>query len=118
MRENRGQMLFIMNEEEDREEESEEGLEEKENETVELKLMEVDGETDIALQNIHGFSEKGTIKLKGRINGRELIMSVDSRASHNFIHQGLVKEPLQTTKGTKFGVTIRRQNGNSRARSM
>ncbi|TYK02774.1 pleiotropic drug resistance protein 1-like [Cucumis melo var. makuwa] len=64
-------MLFIMNEEEDCEEEPEEGTGENEPETVELKLMKVNGKTEIALRNIHGFTEKGTIKLRGRIKGRE-----------------------------------------------
>lgn len=79
-------MLFIMNEEEDCEEEPEEGTGENEPETVELKLMKVNGKTEIALRNIHGFTEKGTIKLRGRIKGREVIVLVDSRECYNFIH--------------------------------
>lgn len=41
-----------------------------ENETVELKVMEVGDGTKFAQHPIYGFLEKGTIKLRGKIEAR------------------------------------------------
>ena len=44
------------------------------NGTVELEMMEVGDDKEIALQAIHGIEKMGTIKLKGTIKGRSVIL--------------------------------------------
>lgn len=54
-----------------------------------------------------GFPEKGTIKLRGEIKGRSIILMINSEATNNFIHRRIVDElNLLVIEGTKFGVTI------------
>ena len=103
--------VIILNEEEGREEaatnENTKTKRETGTEIIKLKTLEVTGETKIALQTILGFTSKGTMKLKGKVRDREVIILINSGATHNFIHQGVVEEPkLPLEKGTKFGVTI------------
>ncbi|KAA0032689.1 peroxidase 64 [Cucumis melo var. makuwa] len=58
--------------------------------------------------NIHwDIDERGTTKLRGTVSGREVIILIDSWATHNFIHQGIVEELALSLEGkTEFGVTI------------
>lgn len=58
-------MLFIMNEEEKMGEFAE--TKNLEIETMDLKAIEIDEETEIALQTIMEFPEKGSIKLRGEV---------------------------------------------------
>lgn len=47
------------------------------------------------------------MKLRGTVRGREVIILIDSGATHNFIHQGVVEELNLQLKGkNKFKVTI------------
>lgn len=87
-------MLFILNEEEDREEAATRG--DTETEVVELKTLEVMRKMEITLRTILGFTSKGTMKLNGILRGREVI-----------ILNGIVEElKLPLAKETNFGVTI------------
>lgn len=43
--------------------------------------MEVGDQTKIGLSTLHGFTEKGTIKIKGKIQGREAVVLINSRAT-------------------------------------
>lgn len=117
VRENRELMLCIMNDEVETDEEGE--IESEENEIMELKSMELGDDTEISLRSLHGFSEKGTIKLKGKIKGREVVNLNNSGAPHNFIRQKIVWElGLPVVEGTKFGVTIGDSTTNIWARHM
>ncbi|TYK26552.1 Retrotransposable element Tf2 [Cucumis melo var. makuwa] len=74
---------------------------------VEFKTLKVKGETEILLRTILGFTSKGTIKLRGTVRGREVIILIDNGATHNFIHQGVVEESVLPLEGkTKLIVTI------------
>lgn len=77
-------MLFIMNEEEETNEEDE--AKTIEFETMDLKIMEITEDTKIALQTIMGFPNKGMLILKGDIKGKSLIVLIDSGKTHNFIY--------------------------------
>ncbi|KAA0033896.1 retrotransposon protein [Cucumis melo var. makuwa] len=102
---NRELMVFITNAEEELENEKEK--EEVETEEVEFETLEVKRKTEISLRTILGFTSKGTMKLRGTIKGRKVIILIDSGATHNFIHQGIVQELALSLHGkTKFGVTI------------
>ncbi|TYK28795.1 uncharacterized protein E5676_scaffold403G001610 [Cucumis melo var. makuwa] len=98
-------MLFITDDEVELEEEGE--PEPEVNEIVELKTMELREDAEISLRSLQGFFDKGTIKLKGKIKGREVVILIHSGATHNFIHQKIVWElDLLVIEGYKFGVTI------------
>lgn len=66
-------MLFILIEEEGTEEE--EIIEGMEEEIVELKNLKVPEGTEIELKTIMGFATKGTVKLKGMVKGKEVIVA-------------------------------------------
>lgn len=45
--------------------------------------------------------------MKGYVEGKEVVVLIDSGATHNFIHQALAEEKkLPMEKGTQFGFTI------------
>lgn len=105
VKEKRKLMLFTMNEEEGEGEGN--VLMEREEEVMELKNLKVPIETEIQMRTIMGFSSKGTMKLKGVVKDKEVLILIDSGATHNFIHQVLVEElKLTIEEGTAFGVTI------------
>ena len=105
VKEKRELMLFIMNEEESKEEEGK--MEEEPGETVELNHLDFAEGEEIELKTIHGMASKGTMKLKGNIKGKGVIVLIDSGATHNFIHNRTVKEKnLYLEKGNPFAVTI------------
>lgn len=54
-----------------------------------------------------GFSTPETMKLKGKVSGREVIVLIDCGATHNFIHRQLVEDldiPMLNT--TNYGIVI------------
>ena len=105
MKEKRELMLFIMNEE--KSVEDEDRIEESPEEVVELKQLNLTDGTKVEPKTIGGLTNKGTMKLKGDIRGKEVVVLIDSGATHNFLHLKTVEEkkiPLE--QGTQFGVTI------------
>lgn len=47
------------------------------------------------------------MKIKGEIKGKEVLILIDSGATHNFIHNKIVEEMrLELENHTPFGVTI------------
>lgn len=74
---------------------------------VDLKAMEINEETEIAFQTIMRFLKKGTIKFKEEIQGRSIVLLIDSESTHNFIYQRIVDElKIPVIEETKFRVTI------------
>lgn len=72
-----------------------------------MKQLDFTNGTEIELKTITGFSSKGTMKLKGMVKRKEVVVLIDSGAMHHFIHQNLVEErEILVEKGTQFGVII------------
>ncbi|KAL4021138.1 hypothetical protein IC575_019929 [Cucumis melo] len=103
-KEKRELMFFIMNEEENEEENSHEEVTEG---TVELKNLELTEDIAIELKAMTRLSSKGTMKLKRWIMQKEIVVLIDSGATHNFIHQTLAVDlQLGLEQQTQFGYTI------------
>lgn len=102
VKENWELMLFIMNEEEGG------GIDTEHTEDpTRLNVIEVLENAKITLRSILGFSAKGTMKLKGTVKDKEVLVLIDSSATHNFIHQRIVNElELPISGKMKFGVVI------------
>ena len=89
-REKRELMLLILNEEDDNERES--NTEDEAGEIIELNQLELNEDTPIELRLITRVTSKGTMKLKGHVNGKEVVILTNSGATNNFISQVLVDE--------------------------
>lgn len=98
-------MLLILNEEESNEKEA--TTEDEVEEVIEPNQLDLNEIAEIELRVITVVTSKGTMKLKGQMNGREVILLIDSSATNNFISQVLVEElRLGIDPRTQFGVTI------------
>lgn len=73
---------------------------------MELKHLDIVEGTEIEVKMITGFSSKVTMKLKGMLKGKEVVVLIDSGTTHNFIHQALVEGRQILIENTPFGVTI------------
>ena len=66
--------------------------------------------TECAILSVHsavGISSPRTMKLKGKIQKREVVVLIDSGASHNFISQRLASQLGIATQGTtEYGVRM------------
>lgn len=61
----------------------------------------------VSLNSIVGIDNPKTMKMLGIINGMEVVVMIDSGATHNFISIPLVEKlclPMDKTR--KFGVTL------------
>lgn len=74
------------------EEEEEDGEKEPVGELAGMELSTLSAE---------GLTTPKTLKLKGRIGGREVLVLIDSGASHNFINRSLVGELGMEVKETQ-----------------
>lgn len=98
-------MLLILNEEESNEKEA--TTEDEVEEVIEPNQLDLNEIVEIELRVITVVTSKGTMKLKGQMNGREVILLIDISATNNFISQVLVEElRLGIDPRTQFGVTI------------
>lgn len=98
-------MLLILNEEESNEKEA--TTEDEVEEVIEPNQLDLNEIAEIELRVITVVTSKGTMKLKGQMNGREVILLIDISATNNFISQVLVEElRLGIDPRTQFGVTI------------
>jgi hypothetical protein len=72
---------------------------------------ELEEETaELGLKLVIGFSTLGTMKLKGKIKEREVIILIDCGATHNFISQNVVDElEIPVVNTTHFGIVL--ENG-------
>ncbi|KAL0540077.1 hypothetical protein IC582_024306 [Cucumis melo] len=105
IKEKRELMLFILNEEESTGEG--EGSDTQKAEPLEIKQLEALDEAVIEYRAITSLTTKGTMKLRGVVKGKEIIVLIDSGATHNFIHYELVKEKkIPIDRNTQFRVTI------------
>ncbi|XP_031268741.1 uncharacterized protein LOC116127234 [Pistacia vera] len=61
----------------------------------------------LSMNSIVGLTSDHTLKVKGQIGNTEVVVLVDSGASHNFISQDLVERlGLTVEKGKRFGVMV------------
>ena len=79
-------------------------IEEDEYEQSELKAMELQGEiggvVELCINSMVGLTNLGTMKIRGVIEGKEVIVLVDCGATHNFISDKLVMTLHIPTKDT------------------
>ncbi|TYK16028.1 uncharacterized protein E5676_scaffold32G00230 [Cucumis melo var. makuwa] len=105
IKEKRELMLFILNEEESTEEG--ESSNTQKTEPVEINQLEGLEKAVIEYRAITSLTTKGTMKLRGVVKGKEIIVLIDSGATHNFIQCELVTErKIPIDRNTQFGVTI------------
>ncbi|KZV32829.1 peroxidase 64 [Dorcoceras hygrometricum] len=65
------------------------------------------GTVELPLFSISGVTQPQTMKMRGRINNEEVIVMVDSGASHNFVFRKLVqKMGLDIDETIRFGVCL------------
>ena len=60
---------------------------------------------ELSVNSVVGLSAPHTIKLRGTINGEEVVVLIDSGATHNFISESLVRR-LGLTRGTSRGYGV------------
>ncbi|KAL5552261.1 hypothetical protein UlMin_002437 [Ulmus minor] len=63
--------------------------------------------TDLSFNSLMGFTSAQTLKLQGMLNGKSVVVLIDSGASHSFISSRLVTElsiPFVSTEG--YGVQV------------
>lgn len=82
-------------------------VEQKELDPMEEKVAEEDDTAEISFHAILGKSSYATMKLQGTLNGRHVLILVDSGSTHNFVSEKLVEElQLQAQAVPSFGVQI------------
>lgn len=92
-------------EEECDQEEEEEDLEREE--TVEPGEAEAREIVTLSIHSVKGFTPERSMKMKGMIGDREVVVLIDSGATRNFISQQLVDElGLPVAKHKNFGVKV------------
>ena len=64
-------------------------------------------ETKVSLNSVVGLSSPKTMKLRGQINGHEVIVMIDPSATHNFISTRLIQQlKLHVVTTKEFGVSL------------
>ncbi|XP_031278388.1 uncharacterized protein LOC116136865 [Pistacia vera] len=88
--------------------EEEEDLDLGDVETSEVATTEqIQGNVELSLSSVVGINGPKTMKLKGSIMGQEVIILIDSGASHNFISREFVKKLAIAVERTQaFGVRV------------
>ena len=86
-------------------------VEDMESEEKELKMVRIDEEDqaiiELSINFVVGLSNPGTMKVRGEIEGKEVVILVDCGAIHNFIFEKLVKSLQIPTKDTShYGVIL------------
>ena len=86
-------------------------IEEKEPAVKELTSLEVKESNqtviELSINSVVGLNDPDTMKVKGRINNKEIIVMIDCGATHNFISKKLVKSlPITIKKTAHYGVIL------------
>lgn len=67
----------------------------------------MDDVVELSLNSVVGFTEPRTIKMKGKIDMEEVVVLIDSGATHNFITQRLVDDlKLPLTETANYGILM------------
>lgn len=62
---------------------------------------------ELSLNSTDGFGDNHTMKIRGKIQGRDTVLLIDSRASHNFISEELRKNlELPVDEISEYRVTV------------
>ncbi|XP_013615209.1 uncharacterized protein LOC106428065 [Brassica napus] len=90
---------------------SEEMFEEEPHETPEEEDEVEAVVAEVSINSVVGLSSSRTMKLKGELNGEEVIVLIDSGASHNFVSEKLAakmaaKLGLEAQNTTRYGVMV------------
>ena len=73
----------------------------------ELDSAEISTKVEVSLQSVAGFSSNNTMKLRGNIDNKDVVILIDPGATHNFISLVLVSLfKLPTTATDTYGVTM------------
>lgn len=71
------------------------------------ETTEMHDAVELSLNSVVGFTGPGTIKLKGKIDMEEVVVMIDSGATHNFITQRLVDDlKLPLTDTANYGILL------------
>ena len=73
---------------------------------MELK-SKIEGVVELCINSMVGLMNPGTMKVRGKIQGREVIVLIDCGATHNFISDKLVAMlKLNTKETSNYGVIL------------
>ncbi|XP_031745972.1 uncharacterized protein LOC116406393 [Cucumis sativus] len=105
-REQRELRMYVVKEDEEYE-----IVEEAEWDETELNCVEINPEdqaiVELSINSVVGLTNPGTMKVRGKIKDREVIILIDCGATHNFISDKVVQELSLPTKTTShYGVIL------------
>ncbi|TYK18018.1 Retrotransposable element Tf2 [Cucumis melo var. makuwa] len=89
----------------------EEIIEEECAQPKELNMFELEGEVNVVVElsinSAVSLTYPGTMKVRGKLKGEEIVVLIDCGATHNFISEKLVKEmKLHTKKTSHYGMIL------------
>ena len=62
---------------------------------------------ELSINSMVGLSNPGTMKVRGKIQDREVVVLIDYRTTHNFISEKLVNDlQLSTRETSHYGVIL------------
>lgn len=62
---------------------------------------------ELSINSVVGLSNPGTMKVRGKIHGEEVIVLIDCKATHNFISEKVVVAlKLHTKETSNYGVIL------------
>ncbi|KAL9669884.1 hypothetical protein QQ045_007434 [Rhodiola kirilowii] len=64
------------------------------------------GLIEVSLNSLSGLTPTRSMKLKGRIAGRDVLVLVDSGATHNFISKDLVEDAVEESRGVCPNISL------------
>lgn len=100
------QIFFANSENEEFEIIEDDEMEKKELNTIEV-IEEGSAYVELSINSMVRLNDPGTMKMKGKIQGREVVVLIDCKATHNFISEKLVKGLQLSTKETfYYGVIL------------
>ena len=68
---------------------------------------EIDGQVELSMNSVVGFTSSYTMKLKGEIQGHPVMVLIDCGATHNFIAKDIVRQlQLSLIPTTSYGVIM------------
>lgn len=78
---------------------------------VEEQPVEVADKVELSLNSVVGLTTPGTMKLKGTVGPRVVILLIDYGATHNFISLQLVQQlGIPTTVTNNYGLSWGQEN--------